>query len=115
MEDLRTLSLNGCNNLPFILALNPEENLSKLVTCPKLESLVFYDEAYWPHDLSDMVAMARERALRGVKLKSITLISLDETHLEETAFELREYVQCVEHRIGTGPPRWGTTPGDGGE
>ena len=40
--DLRTLLLNNRNNLPFILALNPEQNSQRLVLCPKLENLVIY-------------------------------------------------------------------------
>jgi hypothetical protein len=63
MNDLRALTLTQCHNLPFILTLNPRNNPSNLVICPKLEELVLY---------------AEERTSRGTKLPSITIVDFGE-------------------------------------
>ena len=42
MKNLHILTLSRCNNLPFIFALNPGRNLSKVILCPNLEELVLY-------------------------------------------------------------------------
>jgi len=111
MEDLRTLFLNQCNNLSFILALNPDENPSNLVLCPMLESLVIYVKDKLSFRLSALVTMARERASKGVVLQSVTLISQDELEPEEVS-SLKECVPCVDHSFGMGPPKWDTISAD---
>ena len=108
MGDLRTLSLNRCNNLPFILTLDPDQSPSKAVLCPKLESLVLYVKEQWLFHLSELVTMAKARTLEGVKLQSIMLISRDELALEREVSELREYVTRVEYNFGVIPPKWDT-------
>jgi hypothetical protein len=115
MEDLRTLFLNKGNILPFFLALNPSQHPSELVLCPKLESLVLYVESQWFFGTSGLVAMAKERASRGVKLESVTWVNLDEPPSGEEAQGLREYVTRVEHRFEKHPPRWDILPGDQSE
>jgi hypothetical protein len=76
MDNLRTLILIKCNNLPFILALNPRKNLSKLVLCPGLEELVLYTNPWNQLPIQHLIDMAEDRASRGAKLSSITIVSL---------------------------------------
>ncbi|KAF9780758.1 hypothetical protein BJ322DRAFT_1023488 [Thelephora terrestris] len=106
MGDLHTLFLNQCNSLLFILALNPDKNPPKLVLCPNLEKLVFWDRYQQLFYIREMTDMAKKRALKGAKLRSITLISQAERVLEREVFELREYVEHVECRFQTGLPEW---------
>ena len=106
MKALRALVLIRCYNLPFILALNPKLNLSKDILCPNLEELVLYVEARDKFYIMDLVGMAKERALRGVKLRLITVVGLDELVSGKEVFRLREYVSHVEYRIEENPPKW---------
>lgn len=110
MGDLRTLSLDQCNNLPFILALNPAQDPSELILCPKLESLYLYTEHHWADDMPKLLAMVEERASKGVGLQSITFVSYDELEMEEDLSRLEEYVACVECRVEEGPPILGLVP-----
>jgi hypothetical protein len=71
MADLRTLSLNQRDNLPFILALNPDRNPSKVVPCPKLEHLALHVRFEESFDKSELEDMARKRAWKGAKFKSV--------------------------------------------
>jgi hypothetical protein len=106
MKDLRTLTLTQCNNLPFILALDPEQNHSKRHLCPKLEELVLYVESQNAFNIPELIRMAKERASRGVKLSSITIIGLGELVSGKEVFKLREHVARVDYRVEEEPPEW---------
>ena len=97
MKVLHTLSLNECNNLPFILALNPDNNPSNLLLCPKLESLNFYVKEKAVFDIKELVNMAKKRALKGVQLQWIGLVAPGEPVPKEEVFKLREHVVHVEY------------------
>jgi hypothetical protein len=105
MPDLRTLSLYYYSDLPFIVALNPDKNPSKLTLCPKLEKLVLGVEEEWGRfDFKELIDMAKERALRDVRLPSIMLICEDREDLRSMVSEeeLSELGRYVTH-VGYGP------------
>ncbi|KAF9643331.1 hypothetical protein BDM02DRAFT_3191807 [Thelephora ganbajun] len=109
MNDLRTLRLVQCNNLPFILALNPNQNPSKLAVCPKLEDLILYvDEDSF--NIEELTSMAEERALQDAKLSSITIIGLG--FVPGGILGLREHVARVEYGAEDELPQWDSTFGD---
>jgi hypothetical protein len=41
-KDIRTLTLAQCNNLRFILTLNPVKNPNKIILCPEMEGIGLY-------------------------------------------------------------------------
>jgi hypothetical protein len=102
-------SVTQCNNLPFILTLNPDENPANRLLCPKLEELVLYVEARSAFNIPDLMHMAKERALKGAKLPSITIVGLGELVPGKEVFKLREHVARVEYRVGEVPPKWDDT------
>ena len=112
MTNLRTLVLTECDNLPFILALNPDKNSSKLVLCPNLEELVLYVESQEWFRIKYLLGMTKERASRGVKLSSITIVGLGELAPVEGIFKLREHVTRVDYRVDDAPPDWDELPSD---
>ena len=112
MKDLHTLTLTHCNNLPFILALNPGQNSLKYAPCPKLEELVLYVEGPESFNVEDLMSMAKERASGGVKLSSIMFVGLGELLPGKEVFKLKKYITHVDYRVGEKPPRWDDVPGD---
>jgi len=114
MENLRTLTLIQCNNLPFILALNPDQNQSMRVLCPKLEELVLYVEKLESSNIEELVNMAKGRASVCRALSLITIVGLGEL-IPEEVFKLEEYVARVDHRVGKTQPVWDSIPGDGND
>ena len=106
MEALRTLTLAQCDNLPFILALNPDQTPSKNILCPELEEIVLHIEDRESFNIPELMAMAKERASRGMKLASITIVGLGELLPGREVFRLREYVAKVDYKVGEGPPEW---------
>ena len=111
MEDLRTLTLARCINLPFILTLNPQKNSSKIVLCPKLEEITLYIKRLGQFRINELVSMAKERASRDAKLSTITIISLDDASISPREMsQLREYVSRVEYKFGDAMPTWDTLP-----
>jgi hypothetical protein len=106
MKDLRTLTLIQCKNLPFILALDPDQIPSKPVPCPKLEELVLYVESRDTFNIPELMSMAKERASGGAKLSSITIIGLGELVPGKEVFKLRAHVAHVDYRVGEQPPNW---------
>ena len=112
MTNLHTLVLTECDNLPFILALNPDKNSSKLVLCPNLEELVLYVESQDRFRIKYLLGMTKERASRGVKLSSITIVGLEELAPAEGMFGLREHVTRVDYRVDDAPPDWDELPSD---
>ena len=112
MNNLRTLLLVECHNLPFILALNPKKNDSKLVLCPGLEELMLYVKERDQFRIKPLISMAKERASRDAKLSSITIVGMDELVPGMEVFKLREHVGHMEYRVDDALPDWDTIPGD---
>ena len=110
MGDLRTLFLNQCNILPFIPALDPDRNPKKSVPCPKLEELVLYIEDEERFYITELMNMAKGRASKGSKFRSITVIGLEGVVSEGDVFKLRECVEHVECRYEEHEPRWDGIP-----
>ena len=106
MDNLRTLVLTKCDNLPFILALTPKENTSKLLLCPNLEELALYIKSRTQFHLKRLVSMAKQRAARNAKLSSVTIVGLGRLAPGKEVFKLREHVTRVEYRIDDMPPNW---------
>jgi len=113
MEDLRTLTLTQCNNLPFILALNPDLNPSKLILCPNLEELVLYVKKQSDFNLPELMSMAEGRALGGRKLQSITIVGLGDLVPGKEVFKLKEHVGHVDYKFREEPPKWDSIYEDG--
>jgi hypothetical protein len=103
---LRTLVLAKCNNIPFILALNPTENPSKLLLCPNLEEFVLYIKSRDQFHTKHLISMAKNRASRGAKLSSITVFGLGELAPGNEVLKLREHVKRVEYKIDKELPDW---------
>jgi len=110
MNNLRTLILIDCHNLPFILTLNPEKNPSELVVCPNLEELVIYVKSRDQFYIKYLISMAEKRASRDVKLSSITIVGLGELVPGKEVFKLREHIKHVHYRVDDEPPRWDYLP-----
>ena len=115
MNDLRTLTLIKCKNLPFICALNPKEDNSDAVACPNFEELVIYLKGFdWSYT-SGLKEMASARTRRYTKRPSITTIGLGNMLPKEKVFALREYFPRVEYKVDVESPEWDdTNPGHGG-
>lgn len=116
MDDLCTLYLSRRDNLPFILALTPDQNSQEPVLCPKLKNLILYhkDDLKSFH-INTMMIMTAKRASKGVRLRSILVISPEGCVLEETVFKLREYVSHIEYKRVEGGyedyhPTWDSIP-----
>ena len=109
---LRTLILTDCPNPVFARALDPEQNLSKLVPCFNMKELVLYDK-FWYVCLDDLVKMAKNRASRGAKLASITIIDLGGFSAPPGVLNLMEHVTRVEYKTADTSPVWDDVPGDG--
>ena len=114
MEDLRVLTLTQCNNQPFIVALDPDQNLSERVLCPKLEELVLYVDELDLFDIKDLMSMVKARASGGMKLSSVTIVGLGKFIRGEEVFKLEEYITRVDYRVGAKPLRWDEIP-EGGD
>jgi len=97
MNDLSTLTLNQCNNLPFIFALNPVQNPSKCTLCPKLEEIIIYVKDLKSFNITELTSMAKERASAGKQLSSITIFCLGELAPRKDVFKLKEYVKRVHY------------------
>ena len=98
MGNLRALKLIVCVNSPFFIALNPKEHASRSLVCPKLEELTVYSGKRDLFCGRELLEMAKERASRGVKLKSVTIIGPEELMLAKEVFKLRAQIEHVEHR-----------------
>ena len=76
MSNLRTLALINCNNTLFVHTLDPEQNKPGLVLCPIMEELILYVQSWSLPDVKHLIRMARNRASRGARLASVTIIDL---------------------------------------
>jgi len=112
MKNLHTLTLTHCLNIPFILALNPGQNASRTVVCPKLEDLVLYIASGGWFCIKELVAMVKERASSGAKLTAITIVGSQEFVSAKEVLKLRDYVSRVEYRLDDVVPKWDTIPAD---
>ena len=111
MEDLRTLTLAECNNLPFIRILDPSDHCSKGVLCPKLEELNLYIKRPDQFHVEELLRMAGARAARGAKLSSMLIVSLIDAFITtKEVLKLRKHVSCVEYKLGDALPEWDTLP-----
>jgi len=115
MNTLRTLVLAMCDNLHFILALDPQKNRSKLMICPDLGELILYIASQDQFHIGDLLTMTKERALRGAKLRSIRIVGLGGLTPAEGVYSLREHVAHVDYKVGDAPPDWDHVPGEGSE
>ena len=116
-NNLRTLTLIDCDNLPFILALDPEQNSSDLALCPNMKELVLYVYSLLLLNLELLIRMAKNRASRGTKLPLIRIISQGPMVPEEEMIRLREHVTTVGYSIDDAFPAWDNTSyeDDGGD
>jgi hypothetical protein len=115
MNNLRTLVLTNCNSLPFILALDPEQNPFNLLLSSNMEALIFCFKSWSLLNVDHLIRMAKNRASRGAKLSSIMFVDLggqEQMELEE-AFELTKHVARVEYRVDDTPPAWNDIYGEG--
>ena len=103
---LRTLTLTQCNNLPFILALDPDQNSSEQLLCPNLEKLVLYVREQDSFNITELISMAKGRALKGARLRVMMIVSLGEFVSGKEVFKLKAYVTHVEYRFEEKPPKW---------
>jgi len=110
MKALRTLVLSNCLNLPFASALNPNQTPSRTVVCPELEELVLYVEKKERFCINELLKMVKERASRGTKLSTITIVSSREFMPANEVLKLRNYVPRVEYRLDNVVPRWDDIP-----
>ena len=97
MKNLRTLTLSHCAGPDiFILALDPNTRLSGVMACPKLEELVLVLRLDGETlNIRNVIEMAAARALRGAKLKSVRIVSPDES-MQTDALELGKHALHVE-------------------
>jgi hypothetical protein len=98
--------LAKCHNLPFIFALNPEKNTSRLGQSTILEELVLYIKSRDLFHIKHLLSMTKKRASRGAALPSITIVGMDELAPAKEVFKLREYVTYVNYRVDDSPPDW---------
>ena len=114
MNNLRTLTLIDCLNLPFVFALNPNRNPSRTVVCPKLEELVLYimdKDKDWSC-IDELLEAVKERASRGSKLPAITIVCPEEFLPAKQVLKLKEHVSRVEYRLDDVAPGWDAIPTD---
>ena len=110
-SNLRTLTLINGNKQPFILALDPEKKPYNPTVCPNMEDLIIYS-AKWPlSDLKLLAQMAKNRALRGAKLSSITIVDLGRNKQRREMVRLRRHAMRVEYRMENEEPNWDYVPG----
>ena len=103
-NELRTLVLSEGNLRPFISALNPRRNSSKVVLCPNLKELLLCSDSWGPTKL--LINMARGRASSGAKLASMTMVFLDAPLPEPEVLKLGEYVTHMKYNRNSQPPLW---------
>ena len=109
MDHLRTLTLIECDEQPFTLSLDPEQRSS--VLCSNMEELILYAKP-WGEGLNVecLIRMAKNRASRGAKLSSITIVSRYGLPQGRNLFELRKYVTRLDYRVDETRPAWDDIP-----
>ena len=108
---LRTLVLNDCGGIDvFARALDPQQNPSNLVFCRDMEELIIYTFYWAPLGLDSLVEMAKNRALRGVKLSSITFVDRSGEGKRGMLYKLREHVTHVKYLVTYETHAWDHVP-----
>ena len=110
MEDLRTLTLTRCNNLSFILTLNPDKNPDKTVLCPELKEIVLHINDPDQFHIGELLSMAEGRASGNAKLSGITIVSTNALAPRKEVFQLRKHVSRVDYKFDDVPPAWDALP-----
>ena len=110
MKALRTLTLTDCFNAPFFSVLDPSQNRSRTLLCPVLEELILYIKKKEQFCMKELLAMTKERSLKGVGLSTIKIISLKEFVSSEDVFKLRGHVTRVKYRLDDIVPDWDYDP-----
>jgi hypothetical protein len=97
MKRLRTFTLSHSSSPDALIrTLDPNIGSSGIVVCPKLEELVLVLRLDGETlDIKNVIEMAASRASRGAKLKSIRIVSRDES-IRINVLELRKHVSHVE-------------------
>ncbi|KAF9780873.1 hypothetical protein BJ322DRAFT_287211 [Thelephora terrestris] len=110
LKNLSSLTLVRCHNLNFILALNPKENPSGTLLCPKLEEITLYIKD--PDDLrvDELLGMVKGRASRDAKLSVIMVVSTGTLAPTKDVFQLRKHVSHVECKFDDALPEWDALP-----
>ena len=111
---LQTLVLADCYPMLFAKALDPSQNPSNLVLCSNLKKLVLYVKHWSLASAILLIRMAKNRASRGAKFSSITVIEVGDPALGELLSRLKEHVTHVEHRSDDARPAWDDVPGESG-
>ena len=115
MDELRTLILVDCKDQRFIQALDPQKHPSDLVLCPKMEELVLFIGSQGHFCAGRFARVMKNRAWRGARLASITVVDLGNVAREEEVLKLREHVTNVEYRVSKVLPPWDEIPGESGD
>jgi hypothetical protein len=112
-DSIRTLVLIDCDNHVFARALDPEQNPSNLVPCPNMKELVIY--FYYPFlvDFNYLVTVAKNRASKGARFSSVTIVDVNCIGENCDLPILREYVTHVKWILRRSKlPRWDLIAGD---
>jgi hypothetical protein len=114
-DNIRTLVLylEDCDSYVYIRALDPEQNPSNVVPCPNMEELVFYLRYTFMLNVNHLVSLAKNRASRGARISSVTIVDVKDSGEEPNLSRLREYVthvKWISRYIGM--PCWDLLPGD---
>ena len=109
MGNLHTLALIECNNLHFIIALDPSKNPSEFIQCPKLKEVILYIDHPDRLCIVDLLDMAEGRALRGAKLSTLIVVRTDPLASMDV-FQLRDHISRVEYRFDNVSPAWDALP-----
>jgi hypothetical protein len=90
MNNLCTIVLISCLNLPFALALNPKKNPSGIIVCPNLENILLHVAKKYQFSFDELFEMAEERASEGVKLRLIRIAGSKGFLLAKEGFQTQE-------------------------
>ena len=97
MNNLRTLILSRCENLPaYMYALHPGIHSSNVMVCPKLEELIFiFRSGRERFNIWGLIDVAVERVSRGAKLRAVRIVGRQGKSDPCGVSELREHVLHV--------------------
>ena len=110
MNALRTLTLIDCLNASFVSAFDPSQNPFGTLLCPALEELTLYVKKKGQFCMKELLAMTKERNLKGARLTTIKIISVKEFMSAEAVFKLRDWVTRVKYRLDNAVPAWDDDP-----
>ena len=114
MNNIRTLTLVDCLNLPFIFALNPKQDSSRTIVCPELEELVLYIRNKDRFCINELLEMVKERASSGARLSIVTIVGFQVFVPGKEVFKLKNHVSRVEYGLDDSAPEWDALPTDVG-